>query len=94
MWLDVLDNFRGRPERGVVHVAEHALRVVRVRRVDRALVLPRYRSIPQIKEQVCKGQKREAYRYLEADRAGEGFHFVERELDGRVVRRVVLPVPQ
>ena len=37
----MLDDLRGRPERSVVDVAEHALRVVCVRGVDRALVLRR-----------------------------------------------------
>ena len=35
----MLDDLRGRPERGVVDVAEHALRVVCVGRIDRPFVL-------------------------------------------------------
>ena len=89
--LSFLSNhFRCCPKCCVVHVAEHALRVVCVRGVDRALVLRcRISDVERPK------QKREgAHRDLKADLTRELLDLLESELDGGVVRRVVLPVPE
>lgn len=90
---------RRSPKRSVIHIPQHPLTIIHVRRVDRPFILHRPRSVHGSTNKAAAHKSKwglceKTYRDLEPDQLRQLLHLLQIQLHRRIMRIVILEMPQ